>query len=86
MLAENITVNPRTTPRAEGSRMPTKPTSEPPPRLAYTLNEAAEAIGVSERQVRRYIADGTLTAKRPGGRVIIPVEALKAFLKSAPAA
>lgn len=35
-----------------------------------TLHEAAERVGVSTRTLRRYIADGRLTAYRIGPRII----------------
>lgn len=55
-----------------------------PPRTAYTLLEVARSLGVSERQVRRYRDQGLLRAKRIGGRVVVPVGALAAFLDAAP--
>lgn len=35
-----------------------------------SLAEAAERLGLSERTVRRYIADGTITAYRLGRRSV----------------
>jgi excisionase family DNA binding protein len=50
-------------------------TPQPPPttqRVAYTPAQFAEAIGVGEPAVRRYIREGLLKAKKVGGRWFIP--------------
>ena len=52
-------------------------------RLAYTVKEAAAAIGVSEVQVRRMIKRGAVKVKREGRRVIIPAAALDDYLNGA---
>ena len=48
-------------------------------RLAYTYKEAARAIAVSERTIRRSIQAGKLRVVRVGARVLIPADALRQF-------
>jgi excisionase family DNA binding protein len=45
--------------------------------LTYTIPEAAEALRISSRSVRRRIAEGTLPTVRIGGRLLIPRKALE---------
>src|SRR2546429_3974698 len=53
-------------------------------RLAYGLREAAEKLGgVSVRSVQRLVARGALPTVRVLRRVLIPAEALRAFVASA---
>jgi len=53
-------------------------------RLAYGLREAAEKLGgVSVRSVQRLVARGALPTVRVFRRVLIPAEALRAFVASA---
>lgn len=60
---------------------PSLPDGPPPvPRLALSVGEAAQAIGLSEREVWRRIADGALPVVRIGRRTLIRVAALDAFL------
>jgi len=48
-------------------------------RQAYaTIDEAAATLRVSERTVRRWIARGALAARKVGGTVRVPREALSA--------
>lgn len=57
--------------------------------LAYTIREAAQALGVSERTVRRAIAAGKLRVVRIGRCVRVPSDSVSALLsapnESAPA-
>lgn len=50
-----------------------------------TVAEAAEALRMSERHVRRLIAKGEIVAfqNKPGGRVLIPSESIMAYLRPA---
>ena len=43
-----------------------------PPTMYLTLDEAAAALRVSERTVRRWIARGALIAQKVGGTVRVP--------------
>jgi len=49
-------------------------------RLALTVEEAATAIGVSERHLRSILPE--IPHTRLGGRVVIPVEPLREWLRS----
>lgn len=49
-------------------------------KLAYSCNEAAESLGVSPSSVRRALRHGQLPFVRLGGRVLIPVSALRRAL------
>jgi len=62
--------------------------TSPVPRLALSVPETAQAIGLSEREVWRRIANGTLPAVRVGRRTLIRVASLDAFLaaRAAPTA
>ena len=51
-------------------------------RLAYSVKEAAELTGLSQRTVTRQIQRGTLRAVRVSRRVLIPTDALAEFLGS----
>lgn len=46
----------------------------------YAINAVAEAIGVSSRTVRRWIANGDLVATRVHGVVRVADDDLRAFL------
>ena len=52
----------------------------PPPRLALRPNEAARALGVSERTLRQMLPE--LPHVRLGRRVVIPVDLLREWLNS----
>ena len=49
-------------------------------RLAYSVQEAAVAIGVSSRTLHDFIKSGTIAHFRMGTRVLIPTDALRDFL------
>jgi excisionase family DNA binding protein len=68
-------------------------------RLAYPVADAARALGVSGRTIRRLIAKGTLEARRmpgpvtkatrksrarPTGTVLVLADSVRAFLDSLP--
>lgn len=59
----------------EGDRM------EKPPRMALTIKEAAEAMGISAGHVRNRIKRGDLRTVKIGRRVLITTEALKLWLE-----
>lgn len=54
--------------------------AETPDRIAYSLEEAAEALGVSERLLRRLIKAGDFPAARLGGRLVVPVEEVRQYM------
>ena len=51
------------------------------PKLALTVREAGEALGLSHRSVQDLIAAQALPIVRCGRRVLIPVEGLRAWLR-----
>jgi len=52
--------------------------------LAYHVDEAAKAVGIGRTKLYEAIRMGSLTAKKVGGRTIIPADALQSFLTSLP--
>jgi excisionase family DNA binding protein len=55
-------------------------------KLAYTVEEAARALGTGRTKVFEAIADGRLRAVKFGRRTLVLVEDAKAFLASLPQA
>jgi excisionase family DNA binding protein len=51
----------------------------PAPRAAVTIGEAADALGVSPRTIRRRLNDGSLPTSTLGSRRMIPTAALAAL-------
>jgi len=49
-------------------------------RLALGIAEAANSVGVSAAFLRLEIARGRLRARKVGGRVLIPISALRKWL------
>ena len=43
----------------------------PPPRVAYSVDEAAAAMGLSAKHLRRLVATGELRSVRSGRRVLV---------------
>jgi excisionase family DNA binding protein len=50
-------------------------------RVALSVEEAAQAVGLSERYVWDLVKSGALRTKRVGRRRIVPVEALQEFMQ-----
>jgi excisionase family DNA binding protein len=50
--------------------------------IAVGVGDAARMIGLSKRSVRNYAKSGRLATARVGRRVLIPVEALEALIRS----
>jgi len=51
------------------------------PRLAYSINEAAEAIGLSRAKLYELIGAGEIGVCKVGRRTIVPETELTAFLE-----
>jgi excisionase family DNA binding protein len=53
-----------------------------PKRLALSVDETAEACGVSTKTVRRWIDSGKLNAKQQSGskKIVIPVQSVARYL------
>lgn len=54
------------------------------PKLAYTVQELAEAVGVSHDVISRAIRAGKLAARYPTSRPVIPVDEAKAWFDALP--
>jgi len=50
-------------------------------RLAFSVQEAAMALGISSRTLRDYIKDGSIAHFRMGTRVLIPSNELQEFIE-----
>ena len=51
-----------------------------PPRTAYTVREVATSLGISTRQTYRLLGSGELRSKVIGGRKVVLVDDLHAFV------
>ena len=49
-------------------------------RLAFSIAEAAETVGLSERKMRQLLVEGKISSLKVGSRRIIPRRALEAWL------
>lgn len=47
---------------------------------AYRIDQAAAALGLSEREVRRRVAAGEIASRKVGRAVLVPREAITSFL------
>ena len=56
-------------------------TSSKPASVFFTVREVAESVRLSERQIRRLIADGDLAVHRIGRAVRISASDLEQFLR-----
>lgn len=64
------------------SRKASQPSDNTVPPLAVSVREAARLLGVSEKSVRNWTAQGKLHARRIGGRVLYSMKELETFLAS----
>jgi len=46
------------------------------PKLAYSIKEACQAIGICRTTFQKHIADGHIRVVHVGGRVLIPAQVL----------
>jgi len=51
-----------------------------PPKIAYSIKEAAKASSLGRTSIYNHIAAGRLRVVRIGGRTIIPAESLHALI------
>ena len=50
------------------------------PKLALTIAEAAQSLGLSERTIESMVKKGELPVRRVGRRVLLPVDALRKWI------
>jgi excisionase family DNA binding protein len=55
-------------------------------RLAYTIREACEALGVGKTTLYRWIGERRIDARMADGRTLIPARSLESFLTGLPPA
>ena len=53
-------------------------------KIAYSPQGAADAVEVGKNKIYDWLNDGSLSAKKDGGRTLITAEALKAKIASLP--
>jgi excisionase family DNA binding protein len=68
------------TDRATVAYEPPREPINPLPRLAYGIDDAADALDLSRSRIYELIADGEIAACKVGKRTIIPAAELTAFL------
>jgi excisionase family DNA binding protein len=59
--------------------MSPKQTNTPEP-IAYSVEDAARAIGLGRTKLFELIRTGQITAVKVGGRTLVPVDGLRRFL------
>lgn len=64
--------------------MSARPAIREKDKIAYSIYEAAEATGVSDKTIRRAIHAGDLAAHYPTSRAVILKEELEAWIRSSP--
>ncbi len=55
-------------------------------KLAYTIQEASEATGLSRTLLYRFATEGKITFRKSAGRTVILANDLQSFLASLPVA
>lgn len=50
--------------------------TDPPPKLAFTIAEACQSIGISRSKLYELIGEGRLRTQKIGSRTIIPAGSL----------
>ncbi len=68
-------------PRADGSGDRDETAVEAVPRLALSIDEASQALGIGDRQMRELAAREDFPAFRLGRRVLVPVDELRTWLR-----
>lgn len=63
---------------------PAPPPTMPPEKLAYTMKEAAAALGIGRTTLWRAVSEGQLAALKLGSRTLIPADALRQWVGSMP--
>ena len=50
-------------------------------RLAFSIAETAETVGLSERKMRQLLVEGTIASLKVGSRRLVPRRALEKWLE-----
>ncbi len=50
------------------------------PKLAFTINEACHAVGISRSKLYELIGEGRVEIRKIGSRTVIPAESLRALI------
>jgi excisionase family DNA binding protein len=61
----------------------TKKNPEPPPALAYRINDFAKAVGIGRTTIYKLIAEGKIRPIKIAGRVLIPAAEIARLLREA---
>ena len=69
-------------PQPAAARAEAAPLVQTPAPLAYTVEEAAAALNVSTKTIRRLLARGILTASKALRKKLIPRAQIEGFLKA----
>lgn len=56
----------------------------PDGRVAYAINDLADALGIGRTKIYSEIASGRLRAKKVGSRTLVPADAVQAYLVQLP--
>jgi excisionase family DNA binding protein len=75
---------PKQTPPDAPSVTPATRPDIPPEKLAFTMKEAAAALGIGRTTLWQAISDGKLAALKLGSRTLIPADALRQWVASMP--
>ena len=69
-------------PRFQEARSQAAAPSQQPenPRLAYSMKEAAQALGVARSTLWKMVSEGELEVRRLGRRVLVPAEVIQNLL------
>lgn len=59
--------------------MKPKETNSPEP-IAYSVEDAARAVGLGRTKLFELIRTGQITAVKVGGRTLVPVDSLRSFI------
>lgn len=57
-----------------------------PPPFAYSLSDAAQALGIKKTTLYHLLSEGALDARKIGGRTVVTAQSLHAFVAGLPRA
>lgn len=74
--------NPPSPPRSEATAAQPPPAQSTPSRLAFSVQDAAEALGLSVDTVYELVRGNKLPHKRIGRRILIPCRVLETWINA----